>query len=185
MGECNIILSDKRYEEIKETIVDLFVNLNINCTPISGFEVAINLGAKVIPYSAYSERIQELMRMESEDGFSIKTSNCWSVYYDDNRPYGRINNTLMHEVGHIVLDHTEDSELAEKEANFFAKYALAPPVLIFRFDLHNPSEVAERFGISESAAEFAWHYYQKWLRFGGETYKNYEIKLCHLFGLAG
>ena len=27
----------------------------------------------------------------------------------------------MHECGHIVLDHTEDSELAEAEAKFFAK----------------------------------------------------------------
>ena len=25
----------------------------------------------------------------------------------------------MHEIGHIVLDHSEDSELAEKEVNFF------------------------------------------------------------------
>ena len=42
----------------------------------------------------------------------------------------RIRFTIMHEIGHIVLDHTEHSDLAESEANFFAKYALAPPPLV-------------------------------------------------------
>ena len=49
--------------------------------------------------------------------------------------YGRINNTIMHEIGHIVLDHSEDSELAEKEVKFFAKYALVPPVLVHKLKL--------------------------------------------------
>lgn len=44
----------------------------------------------------------------------------------------------MHEIGHIVLDHSEGSELAEVEARFFAKYALAPPPLIHKLRLQNP-----------------------------------------------
>ena len=33
-------LQDERYEEIKEIVVTLFENLDISCTPISGFERA-------------------------------------------------------------------------------------------------------------------------------------------------
>jgi len=47
-----LILSDRRYEEIKKTVVDVFDKLDIHCTPISGFEIATKLGAKIIPYSA-------------------------------------------------------------------------------------------------------------------------------------
>lgn len=38
MEGFNINLSNKRYEEIKEAVVDTFNMLDIHCTPISGFE---------------------------------------------------------------------------------------------------------------------------------------------------
>ena len=66
----------------------------------------------------------------------------------------------MHEIGHIVLDHSEDSELAEKEVKFFAKYALAPPVLIHKLKLDNPESIAQTFEISYEAACYAYSYYQ-------------------------
>ena len=90
----------------------------------------------------------------------------------------------MHEMGHIVLDHTEDSELAQKEADFFAKFALAPPVLIHRMKLETAKEVSDFFGISYEAAGYALSYYQKWLNYGGRDYKDYEIRMLRLFDLA-
>ena len=68
----------------------------------------------------------------SEDGFSVLKNEKWTIFYNDEKQYGRFNNTIVHEIGHIVLNHTEDSELAEKEVKFFAKYALVPPVLVHR-----------------------------------------------------
>lgn len=55
--------------------------------------------------------------LEKERGrFSVeKNIGEWYIYYNDKKDYGRINNTIMHEIGHIVLDHSEDSELAEKK----------------------------------------------------------------------
>ena len=97
--------------------------------PISAFEIATKMGVSVIPYSAYNERTQNLMLKKSEDGFVVeKTNGSFFIFYKDEKGYGRINNTIMHEIGHIILEHTEDSELADKEVKFFAKYALAPPV---------------------------------------------------------
>ncbi len=184
-GDELLILSDERYEQIKTTVVELFEKLDIHCTPISGFEIATQMGVKVIPYSAYPLTTKMLMLKRSEDGFSIKkTTGEWFIFYNDEKPYGRVNNTIMHEDAHIILDHTEDSELAESEAKFFAKFALAPPVLIHKFGLNNAFDISNRFEISYEAAKYALNFYHKWLNHGNSRYTNYEIKLCQLFGLA-
>jgi Zn-dependent peptidase ImmA (M78 family) len=180
-------LSNERYEEIKETVVEMFEEYGVSCVPINGFEIANKMGVKVIPYSAFPARVRYLMEKYSIDGFSVlRDTGEWYIYYndDDEHDYGRINNTIMHEVAHIVLDHTEDSELAEAEVRFFAKYALAPPVLIHKLKLETAESIADIFEISFEAAGYALAYYQKWLNYGGHDYKDYEIRMLRLFDLA-
>ena len=174
-------LSDNRCEEIKRIVVDTFERLNIRCVPISGFEIASKLGAIVVPYSSKTEEECQLMMLESEDGFTAKKDGVWYIFYNDDKNYGRINNTLIHESGHIILDHTEESELAEAEAKFFAKYAIAPPVLIHELKLENAYEVYNRFDISLEAAGYAFSYYRKWLTYGNKDYTDYELRLLQLF----
>lgn len=175
-------LTDERFEQIKESVVKMYEQFNITCVPISAFEIAIKTGIKVIPYSAYSERIQTIMLEESEDGFvAIDNGKSCICYNDEINNYGRINNTIMHEIGHIVLEHSQDSELAEKEVKFFAKYALAPPVLIHKYELKDPYSIAETFDISFEAACYALTYYNKWLAYGGRHYTSYELKMLELF----
>lgn len=127
-----IRLSDERCEKIKKEVVGLFEKYNINCVPINGFEIASKMEIKVIPYSSKSEKARKWCLKESEDGFSIFKDNQWYIFYNDEKKFGRVNNTMLHEIGYIVLKHTEDSELAEKEVKFFAKYALVPPVLVHK-----------------------------------------------------
>ena len=87
----------------------------------------------------------------------------------------------MHEVGHVVLDHSEDSELAEKEVRFFAKYALVPPVLVQKLNLDNPRDIEDIFAVSFEAACYAYSYYRKWLQYGSSEYTKYELTLLKLF----
>lgn len=177
----DIKLSDSRCEEIKKTIVNMFKKYDIHCVPINSFEIAIKMNIKIQPYSAYSKKKQDLFLKESEDGFSVLKENVWYIYYNDKKSYGRINNTIMHEIGHIVLDHTEDSQLAEKEVKFFAKYALCPPVLIHKLKLVNADEISEKFKISYQASIYALNYYRKWIEYGGRYYTNYELQTLELF----
>ncbi len=180
-----VSLSHARYEKIKQIIVDLFVLYDIRCIPVSAFEVATKMGVSIIPYSAIPENKRHLLYKESDDGFVIeKAEGEWYIYYNDQIDYGRVNNTIMHEIGHIVLDHSEDSELAEKEVKFFAKYALAPPVLIHKLGLKSPLEVYKNFDISLEAARYAYEYYQKWLAYGEKDYTAYELRLLQLFNEA-
>lgn len=176
-----IRLLDERCEDIKKIIVNLYEKYNINSVPISGFEIANKMGISVIPYSSKNEQTQEMCYKESEDGFSIFKNGKWHIFYNDKKKYGRINNTLLHEIGHVVLDHTEDSELAEKEVNFFAKYALVPPVLVHKLRVSTPEEICRIFDVSYEAACYALEYYNKWLLYGGKTFKPYEEQLLILF----
>lgn len=177
-----IVLSDERYEEIKKIVVDLFVKYDVCCVPVNGFELAAKMGVKVIPYGAISESKRYLLLKKSQDGFSVeRDSGEWYIYYNDKKDYGRVNNTIMHEIGHIVLDHSEDSELAEKEVKFFAKYALVPPVLVDKLQLDKPESIAVIFGVSFEAASYAYSYYEKWLRYGTPGYTDYEEVLLKLF----
>ena len=165
----------------------MFVKYHVSCVPVNGFELATQMSIKVIPYSAIPESKRWLLLKKSEDGFSVeKNIGEWYIYYNDQKDYGRkdygrINNTIMHEIGHIVLDHSEDSELAEKEVKFFAKYALVPPVLVHKLKLDNPMDIADIFDVSFEAACYAYSYYKKWLQYGSLDYTKYELTLLNLF----
>lgn len=176
-------LNGKRYEEIKMRVVEIFEKYDVRCIPINAFELAVKMGIKVIPYSAYSEKKQQILQRISPDGFAYCfPTGKWWIFYEDKRPYGRLHHTLMHEIGHIALDHTEHSDLAEAEAGYFAKYALAPPVFIHRLGLQTANEIQMRFEISYEAATYALKFYRKWLQYGPRYYTDYERKLCKLFG---
>lgn len=178
------ILSNNRYEEIKKIVVDTIIKLDISHLPISGFEMASKLGAVVVPYSSKPEDVQLLLMKESKDGFSEMHNGKWYIFYNDKKVYGRINHTLLHECGHIVFNHSNSSDLAEVEANFFAKYAIAPPVLIHILHLKNSDEVYNNFYISHQASEIAYNYYGKWLMFGESDYTDYEKNLLQHFNFA-
>ena len=180
-----IKLSNQRYEEIKRIVIGIFSTYQVSCVPINGFEIAHKIGIKIIPYSSIAPGNHHLLIKKSEDGFSVeKTNGQWYIFYNDEKDYGRVNHTIMHEIGHIILDHTEDSELAEKEVKFFAKYALAPPALIHKLKLDDPESISQAFEISHEAARYAYDYYKKWLEFGDSNYTDYECQLLRLFDLA-
>ena len=103
------------------------------------------------------------------------------IYYNDEMPDRRIRFTIMHELGHIVLDHTEHSELAESEANYFAKYALAPPPLVHNLEIGDYLELADKFDLSYECAYYSMQKYFKWRRYGSPELLDYEVDLISSF----
>jgi hypothetical protein len=98
-----ISLSDERYEEIKQIVVDMFEKYNVCCVPVNSFELATKMGITIIPYSAIPEQKRDLLIKKSEDGFTLeKEIGEWYIYYNDEKGYGRINNTMMHEIGYSI-----------------------------------------------------------------------------------
>ena len=181
-------LRNEQYEEIKQTVIETFAAYDIKSIPISAFEMAVKMGISVVPYSSLNSKRRKSAMAFSTDGYSIETGSTWTIFYNDScANYGRINHTIMHEIGHFAMGHTDDGDEEEKEAEakFFAKYALAPPPLIHNMVWPiNTETIMLTFDISYQAAEIAYKYYQNWLKYGGQYYTDYEEKMLELFKVA-
>lgn len=186
-GRCNNLrLPIQSYELIKRTVVNMLVKHQICCLPISGFEIATKMDVTVIPYTAYQSYFDKLCKF-SYDGFSVLRDGKWYIFYNDTIGYGRINYTIMHEIGHIVLNHKESNIITETEANFFAKYTLVPPAILHNLHCDTSDEmsfISDVFGVSYTEAIYAKDYYEKWLKHGNEEYTDYESRLLRLFNIA-
>lgn len=181
-------LENWQYEEIKRTVIETFEVYGIKSIPISAFEMALKMGIKVVPYSSLTKKKRKASMKISCDGYSVDEGIRWIIYYnDDIKNYQRINNTIMHEIGHFALGHTEDGDEEEKEAEakFFAKYALAPPPLIHNMRCSiNTETIMATFDISYQAAKIAYKYYLYWLNYGESDYTDYEERMLMLFDVA-
>lgn len=177
----DIQLPYARYEEIKEHVVDTFERFGVVRPPVDVFALAARMGIEVKPYSAYDKQVRPILMGTSPDGFlDWLEPGRGVIYYNDKHFAGRTNYTMLHEIGHFVLGHLEQSPLAEKEANFFAKFALAPPPWVHRSGLTTPGEIATAFGTSLEEANYAINYYRKWRCRGARDLTCYEKRLLGL-----
>lgn len=90
----------------------------------------------------------------SEQGFTVadRPNNRYIIYYNDFKDTTTTKFTLAHELGHIILGHTNDNEIADKEANCFARNLLCPIQIIIGFQLETVSDYTNCFHISEPMA---------------------------------
>ena len=107
--------------------------------------------------------------LKSKDGYTILDENNYSIAYNDLiEANGRITFTLMHEIGHIYLNHLIDFEktniyrsdmtnsendVLEKEANAFTRNVLAPVDVVNSLNNLSKSYISNFFGITEGAAK--------------------------------
>lgn len=196
LSRRGVRLEHERYEEIKADIIDLFEECDVHHYPLDVFDIAAQLHYRVIPYSALPELKRMQCRFLSQDGCSELVYNSstqmyeYNIYYNDSLGIvqSRIYFTILHEIGHIRLGHLDyDTDktdiIKESEANFYAGYIIAPPPLVGRFSCRSPRELGRRFNTSSEAADYAYDRYLKWLSCG-RYYKDYEIHLLELFGVA-
>ncbi|MDO5297086.1 MAG: ImmA/IrrE family metallo-endopeptidase [bacterium] len=183
-------IDDDRYEYIKAEVAALFERYNVNKWPIDPFVLAKRMGCQLEPYSSLDEYRLKTALTVSKDGFFLedRCNNREHIFYNDKMNKNRVKMTVMHEIGHAVLGHHNwiNQELAEAEANFFAKYALAPPPLVHLIKPSCPSDVARAFSLSYEAAQYAYNYYLKlkywYLKYG--ISRDYEQRLLTLFAQA-
>ena len=178
-----IKLSYEQYEFIKGEVVALFERYEIRKVPINGFELAKKMGIELKPFSSLDEAKLTCAKKLSTDGFFIEDNygNNFIYYNDIGITTGRINMTILHEIGHCVLDHTGRSPEEEAEAAFFAKYAIAPPPLINLIHPRESNEIEYFFGLSNEASIFSFNYYKKWISLRNKNNKEYEVRLLSLF----
>lgn len=84
--------------------------------------------------------------------------DCYIVLYNaEIHCFEHLNWTLAHEVGHIYLGHTDDGDLEEVEAHYFASQLFMPDFTLKMMSKHygpvTAEDIIEIFGVSAPAAK--------------------------------
>ena len=180
---CDAKIPSWKYEDIERRVTKLYEEQSINRLPIDPFEIIKKRGYMPIPFSAFEKGDLPECANEDNDAFSFyaPTLKTYVIVYNDKKPLRRIRFTLMHEIGHIDLGHKCESDLARKMADYYAGYALAPSPLVEKFASEKIADIASVFKVSIDCADVCSQRYQKWLRYGGSSLKDYEIDLINRF----
>ncbi|MDO4443621.1 MAG: ImmA/IrrE family metallo-endopeptidase [Slackia sp.] len=177
-------LPSQRYEQIKRKAVALLAKVGEESIPINPFAIAAKIGIRTVSYNSLGNARKAACLKISKSGYKLLLeehdgTSTWYIFYNDEMPWGHIRFTILHEIGHIVLEHLQGSDVAEAEANFFAKYTIAPPMLVNIIKPTSYMDIADAFELSNEGALNSWNYYQRWLRIPGFT--DYELELESLF----
>lgn len=178
-------LTGAMYDEIEKAACDFLMRMEL-AFPVNPFDLCKQMGIKVERYSDASEEQRNVLLSASKDGLQVvlevsKGVYQTVIYYNDQMPTERIRFTLMHEIAHIILGHQQHSDLAESEANYFARYVLAPPPIIHESHINDFLDLAEMFKLSKECAYNAMRSYFKWLRYGRRKKQEYESALLSRF----
>lgn len=145
-------LAPARYDAIERIAADVLTICNPGI-PVDPFAIAERMGIIVISYSDVAQgdiaKFNILLK-ESYHSFKFEANNRTIIYYNDRQDEATIRNSTMHEIGHFVLDHKEETDVTEAEAKYFAKYVCAPTWLA-KICSDNGYEIDKVFGIGEEA----------------------------------
>ena len=166
--------------QIQEAVLTVFKDCDIHSFPIDCFNIVQHYGYRIIKYSSLSKKKKAACLKLSEDACIIEDG----LYYNDEMPDRRVRFSIMHELGHHILNSSE-----EANANHFASYILAPRIAVHYSECKNNSDVANLFCISLESADYAYQDYKRWRRIASykmssidwDTYKHFWNEDCGKF----
>ncbi|MBR5032459.1 MAG: ImmA/IrrE family metallo-endopeptidase [Treponema sp.] len=158
------LLKPEDYDEIEETVVNLFEDLGYTEFPVDCFDVVSKLKIELRKYSEVSEEERDYLIANFEDAFTLKVDNVQFILsYNDNMPPERIKFTLWYEIGHIQLGHLDgcnkSQALMKEEANHFAVFAQAPMPFVIMQRPYDEFDIANRFNLSLECANNVYRHY--------------------------
>ena len=122
--------------------------------PLDTFSLVQSYGIKVVSYSKLSSHpdtsFQEIVNSFSSYGF-LSRDNAKEI----------INFTLLHELGHYLMNHEKECKENENLANCFARNLIAPASICFKLGLVDPYKLSDYFHISLSAANVRLDFLQR------------------------
>ena len=165
-------------------VVDFLETYNVTTYPISLTKLATKMKVPLIAYGSCQDSKINLTLCKLEDSFLILLHGKSFIFFNDKQRYTRIRFSIAHEMAHIWLEHSEDTEINEAEANFFASYLLAPVPLILKSNIDDVGDVSTAFNVGFDAAYYAYCRAIKRSRISKPPleYEQRIIELCSLGG---
>lgn len=150
------------YQSIDKKILSIYKECNIKSFPLDLELIFKYYEIKCFKYTHNDEKFKEFCFKMSDDAFS------WNglVLYNADMIQGRVNFSLAHELGHIILNHAENRTSTEEiEANYFASHILSPRMAIHYAKCKNLNDVSKKFNMTFEAADYAFQDYRRWHRY--------------------
>lgn len=177
-----LFIPSREYERIESLVVDLYEEVSITEAPINVFDIARKKNYLLRPFTQLKNAtIREIYGINA-DGFSLydPERKCFVIFYDNLQCKERQRFTIMHEIGHILLGHKDESDLANQMANYFAGYSLAPYPIMDLYRIEDRIQLARFFGVSRDCAQLCAKRYEKWkLRRGVRLYERKLISMIN------
>ena len=153
-----------KYKESRDMTWEELKKNNISALPVKISDICKNRGIKVVSYKNgmdFIKSINALDRVISNDGFSVGNI----IFFNSAQSVERQRFTVAHELGHIVLGHTLNGQLVNREispndnpietaANVFASRILAPACVLWGIGVTDYKQIQELCNISSTAAKF-------------------------------
>ena len=151
-----------------------------------------NNDVKFVSYKDYAKLVHiDINELTNNGNFEDamvfrKNSTCLILYNDDINNKGRLLWNLAHELGHLILDHKEQNEKTEIEANTFASQLLLPQCLLKTLITAGKRitipYLQNKFGLSISAAKSCLKLVEKKLdRDYDAEYDDIILRKCNAF----
>lgn len=136
------------YKTVRDASWRFLIQHNVQCLPIDIKPIITAIGIKI------KRDINGLLRNDERGRTVNADGELYILVKDEPIPQKRY--TIMHEIGHIVLGHTEafgSSDVDEYAAERFAIGVLAPACVLWGIGVKTAEEIAEMCNISITAAK--------------------------------
>ena len=145
----------KDYQNARDSVWRLLIDLGISELPINTVKVCAELGINLHSYEPTDESA----------GMSCYINGVHHVFVSSAVSPERRRFTIAHEIGHIILGHVGKFELInrepsptdnpiEQEANVFASRLLSPACVLWGCNVRTAVQIQELCKISRTAAEY-------------------------------
>lgn len=135
-----------RYYELRNLAWQVLIDTQINALPID-----IN---KILHYYNLQALRYDFMNSTEHGAHATLPTGQTIILYSNTCNEQQARFTIMHELGHILLDHNNFKGSIEKEANSFAARILMPVGILKKINVLTAEKIADVCNVSLEAAEF-------------------------------
>lgn len=135
----------EKYKNARNLAWNILIKYNLYSFPIDIIELANKLNIQIYKVNNLPNDIY---------AFNTIKTNKKIICYKDSGNIDTNRFTIAHELGHILLNHSNKTkEYKEEQANIFASRLLCPLCIIKHYNFDSIADISEFFGISEESAE--------------------------------
>lgn len=149
----NLLVSSKKRSEIKDLVLQLLDECSVGSLPVN-LKSILKVHGILLLTSEEAVKYKILkFAYHDFDGKTIYINGMYFIIYNSKHIIGRRRWTIAHELGHIFLEHEEQSRVNEAEANYFAKELLMPMAVLVEMGATSVEDASKTCNVTGEASK--------------------------------